>query len=94
MGDRFAKSRERRGPVECGEGVLTKAIKTSYSSSAGTASVTFDHVQVPVENPLGEEGGSIFVMLSNFNHEQRVMCCINVRAQRFVVEECMKSVHT
>ncbi|KAJ8454072.1 hypothetical protein ONZ51_g13239 [Trametes cubensis] len=32
-------------------------------------------------------------MLSNFNHERWVMCCINVRAQRLVVEECMKSVH-
>ncbi|EIW57326.1 acyl-CoA dehydrogenase [Trametes versicolor FP-101664 SS1] len=79
--------------VERGEGVSTKAIKTSYSSSAGTAYVTFDHVLVPVENTLGEEGGGIFVMLSNFNHERWVMCCINVRAQRLVVEECMKWVN-
>ncbi|KAI0661494.1 acyl-CoA dehydrogenase [Cubamyces menziesii] len=58
--------------VERGEGVSTKPIKTSYSSSAGTAYVTFDHVKVPVENTLGEEGGGIFVMLSNFNHERWV----------------------
>ena len=76
--------------VERGEGVETKPIKTSYSSAAGTAYVTFDHVKVPVENTLGEEGGGIFVMLSNFNHERWVMCCISVRAQRQVVEECMK----
>ncbi|KAH9902799.1 acyl-CoA dehydrogenase [Cubamyces lactineus] len=79
--------------VERGEGVSTKPIKTSYSPSAGTAYVTFDHVKVPVENTLGEEGGGIFVMLSNFNHERWVMCCINVRAQRLVVEECMKWVN-
>ncbi|KAI0635680.1 acyl-CoA dehydrogenase [Trametes polyzona] len=79
--------------VERGEGVETKPIKTSYSSAAGTAYVTFDHVKVPVENTLGEEGGGIFVMLSNFNHERWVMCCISVRAQRQVVEECMKWVN-
>lgn len=49
--------------VERGEGVETKPIKTSYSSAAGTAYVTFDKVKVPVENTLGEEGGGIFVML-------------------------------
>ncbi|KAI0649277.1 acyl-CoA dehydrogenase [Trametes meyenii] len=79
--------------VERGEGVSTKPIKTSYSPTAGTAFVTFDHVKVPVENTLGEEGGGIFVMLSNFNHERWVMCCFNVRAQRLVVEECMKWVN-
>ena len=46
------------------EGVETKPIKTSYSSSAGTAYVTFDDVKVPVENTLGPEGGGIFVILS------------------------------
>lgn len=29
-------------------------------------------------------------MLSNFNHERWVMCCASARAQRLVVEECMK----
>jgi hypothetical protein len=49
--------------VERQEGVETKPIKTSYSSTAGTAFITFDNVKVPVENTLGEEGGGIFVML-------------------------------
>lgn len=49
--------------VERGEGVETRPIKTSYSSSAGTGFVTFDNVKVPVSNTLGEEGGGIFVML-------------------------------
>lgn len=49
--------------VERCEGVSTKPIKTSYSSTAGTAFITFDNVKVPVENTLGEEGGGIFVML-------------------------------
>ena len=79
--------------VERQEGVSTKPIKTSYSSTAGTAYITFDKVKVPVENTLGEEGGGIFVMLSNFNHERWVMCCTSARSQRGVTEECMKWVN-
>lgn len=76
--------------VERGEGVETKPIKTSYSPSAGTAYITFENVKVPVENTLGPEGGGIFVMLSNFNHERWVMCCASARSQRGIVEECLK----
>jgi alkylation response protein AidB-like acyl-CoA dehydrogenase len=49
--------------IERGPGVETKAIKTSYSSTAGTAWITFDNVRVPVGNTLGQEGGGIFVIL-------------------------------
>jgi alkylation response protein AidB-like acyl-CoA dehydrogenase len=52
------------------EGVETKLIKTSYSSSAGTAYITFDNVKVPVEYTLGKENKGIYVILSNFNHER------------------------
>jgi alkylation response protein AidB-like acyl-CoA dehydrogenase len=55
--------------IERGPGVETKQIKTSYSTTAGTAYITFDNVRVPVGNTLGQEGGGIFVILSNFNHE-------------------------
>ncbi|KIM39787.1 hypothetical protein M413DRAFT_183488 [Hebeloma cylindrosporum] len=76
--------------VERGPGVETKQIKTSYSTTAGTAYITFDNVRVPVENTLGEEGGGIFVILSNFNHERWVMCCASARSQRSIIEECLK----
>ncbi|KAF8896259.1 peroxisomal acyl-CoA-dehydrogenase [Infundibulicybe gibba] len=76
--------------VERGEGVETKAIKTSYSPTAGTAFITFDNVKVPVENTLGPEGSGIFVMLSNFNHERWVMICSSARSHRLIVEECLK----
>jgi alkylation response protein AidB-like acyl-CoA dehydrogenase len=72
------------------EGVTTKIIKTSYSPTAGTAFITFDNVRVPVENTLGPEGGGIFVILSNFNHERWVMVCASARAQRMIVEESLK----
>ncbi|CAK5269121.1 unnamed protein product, partial [Mycena citricolor] len=61
-----------------------------YSAAAGTAFITFDNARAPVGNTLGEEGGGIFVMLSNFNHERWVMCCNSARAQRGMVEECLK----
>ncbi|KAI0037722.1 acyl-CoA dehydrogenase NM domain-like protein [Auriscalpium vulgare] len=76
--------------VPRGEGVSTKPIKTSYSATAGTAYVTFENVRVPVENTLGSEGGGIFVILSNFNHERWVMCCSSARSQRLVIEEVLK----
>jgi alkylation response protein AidB-like acyl-CoA dehydrogenase len=73
-----------------GEGVETTQIKTSYSSAAGTAFVTFDNVRVPVENLLGKENQGIKVILSNFNHERWVMCCAVIRSTRYVIEECFK----
>ncbi|KAI9511847.1 acyl-CoA dehydrogenase NM domain-like protein [Russula earlei] len=79
--------------VERGEGVETSQIKTSYSTTAGTAYITFDNVKVPVGNTLGPEGGGVFVMLSNFNHERWVMAAGSARSQRLIVEECLKWVN-
>ena len=56
--------------IERSEGVETKPIKTSYSSSAGTAYVIFENVKVPVENLLGKEGQGFPVIMFNFNHER------------------------
>lgn len=76
--------------IERGEGVGTKSIKTSYSSTAGTAFVTFDNVKVPVENLLGKENEGIRILFSNFNHERWAMCCSVLSQCRVVVEECLK----
>lgn len=73
-----------------GEGVATKPIKTSYSSTAGTAFVTFDEVKVPVEYTLGEVNKGLKVVLSNFNHERWMMCNQSVQAQRNIVDETMR----
>ncbi|CAO3699662.1 unnamed protein product [Rhizopus microsporus] len=79
--------------IERSEGVDTKLIKTSYSTSAGTAYVTFDNVKVPVENLLGEENKGFYVVLSNFNHERWSMITGAVMAARVAVEECFKWAH-
>jgi len=75
--------------IERGDGVETKTIRTSYSTTAGTAYITFDNVKVPVENTLGPENDGLRVILSNFNHERWVMCCASARSQRAIVEECL-----
>ncbi|KAF9532531.1 acyl-CoA dehydrogenase [Crepidotus variabilis] len=76
--------------IERGEGVETKAIKTSYSPTAGTAYITFDNVFVPADNLLGEENKGLHVILSNFNHERWGMTTAAIANQRFIVEECLK----
>ncbi|KAH6913049.1 acyl-CoA dehydrogenase [Coprinopsis sp. MPI-PUGE-AT-0042] len=76
--------------VERGEGVETKAIKTSYSTAAGTAYITFENVFVPYEHTLGKENKGLQVILSNFNHERWGMCTASIASQRLIVEECLK----
>ncbi|KIY45946.1 acyl-CoA dehydrogenase NM domain-like protein [Fistulina hepatica ATCC 64428] len=76
--------------VERGDNVETKAIKTAYSATAGTAYVTFDKVRVPRANTLGPVGGGMKVILTNFNHERWMVTCTSLGAQRVVVEECLK----
>ncbi|KAJ6505932.1 acyl-CoA dehydrogenase [Mycena vulgaris] len=76
--------------IERGPGVETKQIKTSYSTTAGTAYITFDEVLVPYENTLGEDGKGLQVILSNFNHERWGMTCGSISSQRMIVEECLK----
>ncbi|KAH7138071.1 acyl-CoA dehydrogenase family protein [Dendryphion nanum] len=72
------------------EGVETTLIKTSYSTTAGTAFVEFNNVKVPVENILGEEHKGFTVIMSNFNHERFMMVCGVARFSRTVLEECLK----
>jgi alkylation response protein AidB-like acyl-CoA dehydrogenase len=76
------------------EGVETRSIKTSYSSSAGTAYVTFDDVLVPVENLIGELDKGFKIVLSNFNHERLVMCHFTIRQMRKVTEEAFIWAHS
>ncbi|THH32145.1 hypothetical protein EUX98_g2040 [Antrodiella citrinella] len=72
------------------DSVETKSIKTAYSSTAGTAYITFDSVRVPVSHTLGKVGYGMQVILSNFNHERWMIVCTALSAQRRIVEECLK----
>ena len=75
------------------EGVETKLLKTSYSTVAQTAFVTFENVKVPVENTLGEVNNGLKVVLSNFNHERWMILSMSLSTQRLIVEECLKYAH-
>jgi len=79
--------------IERQEGLETEQIKTSYSSSAGTAYITYENVKVPVENLLGKEGQGFQVIMYNFNHERWFIVAGVTRAMRLVVEECFKWAH-
>jgi len=83
--------------VERGPGVETKQIKTSYSTTAGTAYITFDDARAPVGNTLGEEGGGIFVILRYFLilHQKGKLCSLhfsNFNHERWVM--CCASART
>ena len=51
---------------DAGDGFETKQIKTSYATSAGTAYITMEDVEVPVENLLGQENGGFVCIMYNF----------------------------
>merc|ERR1712137_1244038 len=76
-------------------GVETKAIKTTYSSSAGTALVIFDDVLVPVENLMGlgnkgKEGQGFALVMYNFNHERWFIVAQFLAACRYCIADCFK----
>jgi len=56
--------------IERGDGVETSQIKTTYSTSAGTALVVLSDVKVPVTNLLGQENDGFKLVMYNFNHER------------------------
>jgi alkylation response protein AidB-like acyl-CoA dehydrogenase/predicted heme/steroid binding protein len=72
------------------EGVETKIIKTAYSSAAGTAYITFENAQVPVENLMGQENAGFPMVMANFNHERWVIAVSVIAGARYIVEECFK----
>jgi len=76
--------------IERSEGVETESIKTSYSSSAGTAYITYTDVKVPVENVLGKDGKGFQVIMYNFNHERWAIIAMVISSTRRVIEECFK----
>lgn len=51
------------------KGLTTKHITLSGSTTAGTAFVEFDDVEVPLDMVVGERGKGFKYVVSNFNHE-------------------------
>ena len=72
------------------KGLRTKPIKTSYSSTAGTALVIMEDVLVPVENLIGNENEGFMCIMTNFNHERWFICVYILAASRSIIEETFK----
>merc|ERR1719245_2710002 len=79
--------------IERKTGLNTKPIKTSYSPAAGTALVTYDEVEVPIENLLGKENEGFKCVMANFNHERWFIVCQFLAACRLIVKDCMTWCH-
>lgn len=75
--------------IERSEGVETKRIKTSYSSAAGTAYITFENVRVPAKNLIGMENAGFFLIMANFNHERWMICAYLMSSIRGALEQTM-----
>lgn len=73
--------------IERSEGVETKRIKTSYSSAAGTAYITFTNVKVPAKNLIGMENAGFFLIMANFNHERWMIVAYLMSSIRGAVEQ-------
>ncbi|KAH8995027.1 peroxisomal acyl-CoA-dehydrogenase [Lactarius akahatsu] len=73
------------------EGVTTKPIKSLLLSDCRNS---FCHLRQRPSSSREIRSGprtvGIFVILSNFNHERWVMICASTRAQRMIMEECLK----
>lgn len=72
-----------------GEGLETRHMKMSGSSSAGTAFVEFNEVKVPVQNVVGERGKAFKYIVSNFNHERLFIAMQSLRSARVCLEDSM-----
>eukprot|EP00405_Crypthecodinium_cohnii_P012567 CAMPEP_0206442572 /NCGR_PEP_ID=MMETSP0324_2-20121206/13895_1 /ASSEMBLY_ACC=CAM_ASM_000836 /TAXON_ID=2866 /ORGANISM="Crypthecodinium cohnii, Strain Seligo" /LENGTH=519 /DNA_ID=CAMNT_0053910427 /DNA_START=77 /DNA_END=1636 /DNA_ORIENTATION=+ len=70
--------------------VTTSAIKTKYSSAAGTVFVMYEDAIVPKSYLFGEEGKGFQIIMSNFNHERWMICVTNMARARKCTEEVFK----
>lgn len=76
--------------IKRSEGLTTKKITVSGSSTAGTAFVDFDDVKVPVDMVVGERGKGFKYIVSNFNHERLFICMQALRCSRNCLEDSMQ----
>jgi len=72
------------------EEVQTAVIKSKYSSSAGTAFVTYENALAPKKNLFQKEGQGFPIIMSNFNHERWMICVVCAVRARMCTEEVFK----
>lgn len=72
------------------EGLTTRHITVSGSSTAGTAFVDFDNVKVPLDMVVGERGQGFKYVVSNFNHERLFITMQALRCSRNCLEDSIQ----
>jgi alkylation response protein AidB-like acyl-CoA dehydrogenase len=74
-------------------GVQTQPMKCSGVWASGTAYVTFEDVQVPVENLIGQENQGFQYVMHNFNHERWALVVQINRFARICYEDAFQYAH-
>ncbi|CAE7243699.1 BETAA-AD [Symbiodinium natans] len=72
------------------DAVQTKVMKTKYSSSAGTAYVTYENCIVPKKYIIKGENKGFQIIMSNFNHERWMITVVCIARARIATEETFK----
>eukprot|EP01087_Luapelamoeba_hula_P009280 TRINITY_DN2388_c0_g1_i1.p1 TRINITY_DN2388_c0_g1~~TRINITY_DN2388_c0_g1_i1.p1 ORF type:complete len:444 (-),score=59.21 TRINITY_DN2388_c0_g1_i1:142-1449(-) len=68
-------------------GLKVRPMVCSGVASSGTGYVTFEDVQVPVENLIGQENQGFKYIMNNFNHERWQICIQALRFARVCYED-------
>jgi len=74
-------------------GVKTTQMKCSGVWPSGTTYITFEDVQVPVENLIGKENHGFRYIMANFNHERWGLAASALRFSRVCLEESIRYAH-
>jgi len=72
------------------KGISCRKLETQGWASSNTAYITFDDVEVPVENLIGQENQGFLAIMLNFNHERFAGIVMGVRGARMCIEEAVK----
>jgi len=71
-------------------GVTTRQMACSGVWPSGTAYITFEDVQVPIQNLIGIENQGFKYVMNNFNHERWSLVVQSTRFARVCLEESMR----
>lgn len=71
-------------------GIEIRKMQTQFDTTQGTTFITFDNVEVPAANLIGDEGKGFKYLLLNFNHERFVIAAQGCRFARMCYAESLK----
>ncbi|GJN93482.1 hypothetical protein Rhopal_006539-T1 [Rhodotorula paludigena] len=72
-----------------GEGVTRRRMQMSGQHCAGTTYLTFEDVEVPVENLIGEKDQGFKMIMNNFRHERLMIAIVAQRLARVAIEDSL-----